>query len=153
MSEFGVIKTKKVRMTAMTFALMMKELDAGASTVAQLQEATGLAKATLYDYLRELRKAGLVYVAGFDRAANNCPMIPLYEWGPGKKDKKVKAISVAEKARNYRRNKRDREALGRLTLLGQRTGSDADQEAGGDPPLQFRPDHGRDQMVQREARG
>lgn len=151
MSEFGAIKTKKVRMTALTFALMMKELDAGASTVQHLHEATGLAKATLYDYLRELRKAKLVYVAGFERAANNCPMIPLYEWGPGKKDKRVKTISIAEKSRNYRRNKRDREAFGRLTLLGQRTGLDANSQEGGAAPLQLRSDHGRDQVVQREA--
>ena len=116
--KFGVIKSTKVRVTAMTFARLMGELYSGASSVSDLHESTGLARSTLYEYIRELRKAKLVYVAGFDRAANNCPMIPLYQWGPGEKDVKVKPISMAEKSRNYRRNKREREIHSRLTLLG-----------------------------------
>ena len=125
--KFGVIKSTKVRLTAHLLALLLKELTTGASNVSELQEATGLARSTIYDYIRELRKVKLVYVAGFDRAANNCPMIPLYQWGPGEKDVKVKPISMAEKSRNYRRNKRERETHSRLTLLGGGAGANSSQ--------------------------
>lgn len=136
--SFGAIKTTKVRITAMTFSKLMVELNLGASSMTDLQNSTGLARATLYDYIRELRKAKLVYVAGFDRAANNCPMIPLYAWGPGEHDKKIKPISPADKARNYRRNKREREVHLRLTLLGGRERANPAQEGGrGTAPMDY----------------
>ena len=111
--SFGDMKTTKVRVTAMIFAKLLTELLDGA-TAEELQESTGLAKSTIYDYLRELRKARLVYIDRFDLAANNCPMISVYKWGPGKRDAKVVPISEGERARRYRQSK----DLKRLRMLG-----------------------------------
>ena len=151
MADFGVMKTRKVRVTAMTFARLLKELAAGPCTATELHEATGLSKSTIYDYLRELRKAELVYISGFDRAANNCPSIVLYQWGPGEKDKKVRRITATERSRNYRRNKRDKETFERLTLLGQRAGENEDSQRVECPSLPprvvARLNHGGDAVV------
>jgi hypothetical protein len=138
----------KIRASAVTIGYLLAELHAGASSVKELSAASGLSLATVRDYLREFKKRKLVHIAGYDRNSQNSPSITLYQWNPGAKDAKMPKMTPAEKAKLYRKNKRERAIRQRLTSLGQGAGYDPAQEVDGPPPaLDLRPDHCQQQVL------
>lgn len=99
-------KIAKIKINAVTVGLLMRTLHEGPSSLNELMDVTGLANSTIRGYIKELRKHGLVYLAGYDRAGNNVQCIELYAWGPGMKDYKPKFMTGAERSRKYREQRR-----------------------------------------------
>ena len=100
-----------VRVGALNFALMTRELLAGA-TVAEIHQITGLHRVTICHYIQALRKAKAVHVHAWEQDTMGRWMVRSYMIGnkpdaprvPPKTDKQVKA--------DYKKRKASAVALG-----------------------------------------
>lgn len=95
---------RPVRLGPLSVAKVMKTLLDGPSTVAELQDASGLSVSTLYEYLRALRKEGVVHVAGWEKDATGRESVRVFKLGPGK-DVPRQRKSKAQIARECRQRK------------------------------------------------
>ena len=65
----------------MIYAKLLKYMLDGTLTCAELAEATGLNKLTVYDYTRALHKEGVIHICDWDGEGRNQSKI--YRLGPG----------------------------------------------------------------------
>lgn len=138
----------KARVTPIALSHLMAELYNGATSILELSEVSGLCKATVRNYVRELKKRNLVHIAGWGRNSQNCPCTPLYHWAPDKPDARVPKMTTAEKSRKFRKRVKEREVHNRLTLLGQGAGEHPSEEGCEPAPaVDDGPNHGREQVV------
>lgn len=96
---------KQVKIGAVTYALLLKEMLPGDLTCQELAEATGLHYVTVLQYTREMHNVGVVHIARFDpdaRGRHNCKV---FRFGPGKDAKRVR-MSDAERQQRARDRKR-----------------------------------------------
>lgn len=106
----------KHRMTAERFALMLNELLAGPSTVADLVEASGLAPGTVGEYLDQMnsvrdRRTRLVRVCQWDPDPAGRRTRAVWEWNPGgPPNVKRPCTPTAERTRQYRERVKQRAA-------------------------------------------
>ena len=68
-------------------------------TLLSIAEETGLHKATVGNYIRELHKVGMCHISGWekDRLGRDC--IPIFTWGFGVDKKRHKYSSAQRQAR------------------------------------------------------
>jgi DNA-binding transcriptional ArsR family regulator len=95
---------RPVRLGPLSVAKIMRALFDGPCTVPELQEASGLSVSTLYEYLRALRKEGVVHVCAWEKDATGRESLRVFKLGPGK-DAPRQRKSKAQIARECRERK------------------------------------------------
>ena len=90
-----------VKVNAMSYAILIKLLMEGTRTAAELAEETGLHKATVYDYTREMHKVKAVHIACWEKDSMGRECMPVFMIGD-KPDAKRTRLTQAERARHYR---------------------------------------------------
>lgn len=101
----------QIKVNAMSFALLVKEMLAGEYTCEELAEKTGLHYVTVLHYTREMHKAGSAYIAAW--RMNDRRQYVLKVYGVGNRadvDKPRKAMSPAQRQLKYRAKLRRRAA-------------------------------------------
>ena len=88
-----------VKVNAKSFALMIASISLRSRTLQSIADETGLHKATVGNYIRELHKVGLCHISGWekDRLGRDC--IPIFTWGFGADKKRHKYSSAQRQAR------------------------------------------------------
>lgn len=90
---------------------MIKRLQEGDATIAELKEHSGYSDSTLRRWLEVMRKERLVYVSFWEKSKNGVP-IPSYSWGDEPDVRKPPKYTEAERQRHYRqRRERRRQEL------------------------------------------
>jgi DNA-binding IclR family transcriptional regulator len=91
---------KVVKVSAITYAQLIKHLDHGDMTCEELAEATGLHKLTVYHYCKALHEAGAIHIARFEPDVNGRHTIKVYKLGEAKDAKRVRMTQVDRQARH-----------------------------------------------------
>lgn len=102
---------KRVRLSHLTTAKVIKALLEGSSTAHDLAEASGLHIITVYEFMRAMRKLRVAHICGWDQDSLGRDAIAVFAIGPGK-DVRRRAMSRAQISRRYR----DRLAIRGMTL-------------------------------------
>jgi DNA-binding transcriptional ArsR family regulator len=97
---------KPVRLGALSMAKVTRALLDGPCSVGELKLASGLSGNTLYEYLRALRKEGVVHICGWEKDATGRESLRVFKLGPGKDRPRAKK-SKAQVARECRKRKQD----------------------------------------------
>ena len=97
---------KPVRLGALSMSKVMRALLDGPCSVGELKIASGLSTNTLYEYLRALRKEGVVHICAWEKDATGRESLRVFKLGAGK-DKPRSKKSKAEVARDCRKRKQD----------------------------------------------
>lgn len=95
---------KPVRLGAMSMAKITRALLDGPCSVSELRMASGLSVNTLHEYMRALRKEGVVHISGWERDAMGRESLRVYKLGFGK-DVARRKKSKAQIARECRARK------------------------------------------------
>jgi len=99
----------KARMTSERLALMLNELVAGPSTVAELCEASGLAPSTVGEYLDQLNsvrdgRTRMARICRWDPDIAGRRTLAVWEWNPGGPKNVIRPCApTAERTRRYRK--------------------------------------------------
>ncbi len=95
-------RSRPIRITALSQAIILRELYEGPISIAGLAQVSGCGETTIGTYIRALRKLKLVRIAGWDVAPNGAAVIPCFEWAPDKKDIPKPVKSPAQRSRESR---------------------------------------------------
>lgn len=96
------MKTLRKHGTARAMATMVSSMLLSSWGYAELAAFTGMKPNTVSAWIRELKRAGLVYIARWENDQRGYPTIACYAWGPGKHDCKKPTLTAAERARLFR---------------------------------------------------
>lgn len=77
-------KKRQTRLSRYSFAAILKEMQAGPSTVSDLQRASGMTSRYLMAMLREMRKQGVAHVSGWEKDAIGRVGVAAWSLGAGK---------------------------------------------------------------------
>jgi hypothetical protein len=94
---------KQIKVNAMSFAILVREMLAAELTCEELAEQTGLHYVTVLHYTREMHKAGSAYIAAW--RMNHLKQYVLKVYGVGSRadvDKPRKAMTPAQRTQKYR---------------------------------------------------
>lgn len=94
-----------MKVNCATFCQLIKLLQEGTRTCAELAEDTGLHKLTVYLYCREFYRAKLIHIAGWEQDMCGRMTMRVYMWGEGKDVKKI-TISRNERAARYKKRQK-----------------------------------------------
>lgn len=94
-----------MKVNCMILCKLIKLLQEGTRSCAELAEETGLHKLTVYQHTKEMHKQGLIHIAAWDNNDYGRPSIRIYMWGEGR-DAKRKTVSREEISRRYKERKR-----------------------------------------------
>lgn len=97
------------RLTALIQAKILRLLVEDPCTVAELVQETEVHIQTIRSYLRALHEFKLVRRAGWVMDKGGRRTIPLWAWGPDKRDTAKPIYSSRERTQRYRANRRSRE--------------------------------------------
>jgi hypothetical protein len=89
----------------LTQAVFLRALVDGPCTRAELSTLTGLGSTSVADYIRQLRKQKLIYVAEKTYDARGNRTLEVFAWGPDKPDKQIKPKSPRVRTAEYRLRK------------------------------------------------
>jgi len=93
----------QVKVNAMSFAILVKEMLAGEYTCEQLSERTGLHYVTVLRYTREMHRAGSAYICAWRMDKRRQYVLKVYGVGNREDvDKPRKAKTPAERQLKYR---------------------------------------------------
>lgn len=84
-----------------TYALVLKELLAGPCTVAELEAVSGLHHVTMLDFMRVLRRHGVVHIVAWEPDALGRDVFAVFALGKGT-DAKRRKMTPAERSEAYR---------------------------------------------------
>jgi hypothetical protein len=107
---------RAVKITALSQAVILRELYEGPISIAGLIAASGCGETTIVSYLKALRKLKLVRIGGWDVALNGAAVIPCFEWAPDKKDAPKPVKTAAERSRKSRALKKLKELHNALSV-------------------------------------
>lgn len=102
-----------VKVNAMSYAILVKLLVEGTRTCEELAQDTGLHKLTVYQYTRELYKAGVLHICAWEADMRGRDIVKVYRLGE-EKDAPRNKDSGAERARRYRAKKEGLVMIGRM---------------------------------------
>jgi predicted ArsR family transcriptional regulator len=94
-----------MKINAYSQAQMIKMLLDGPATCQDLAEATGLHYVTVYQYTRELRRAGAAYISAWEKDSRGRDVIKVYKLGSGKDAKRERMTGAERQARTRERKK------------------------------------------------
>ena len=97
----------QVKVNAMSFALLVKEMLAGEYTCAELAERTGLHYVTVLRYAREMHKAGSAHICAWRMNDKKQYTLKVYKIGEANDAQKLRRNRTgAERTAKYRRKQR-----------------------------------------------
>lgn len=96
---------KQVKVNAICYAHLVKNLMHGDMTCTELAEETGLHYTTVLQYARELHAVGAVHIARYDPDPKGRHIVKVYKLGEGKDAKRVRMTDY-ERQKKYRARKR-----------------------------------------------
>ena len=88
-----------VKINALSFAHLIKLLEEGTRSCAELAQDTGLHKLTVYHYTRELHKVKAIHVCMWDRDERGRSSVKIYQLGEKKDAPRVRETSAVRQAR------------------------------------------------------
>jgi hypothetical protein len=92
-----------IKVNAMSFALLVKEMLAGVYTCAELAERTGLHYVTVLNYTRAMHKAGSAHIVGWRRNKLHRYVLKIYGIGNMPDARKpYEAKTTAQRTQKYR---------------------------------------------------
>jgi hypothetical protein len=101
---------RQIKVNAMSFALLVKEMLAGEFTCEELAEKTGLHYVTVLNYTREMHKAGSAYIAAWRMNHRKQYVLKVYGIGDREDVRKPRtAMTPAQRTQKYRAKLRRRE--------------------------------------------
>ena len=98
--------SKPVRLGALSMAKITRALLDGPCSILELRMVSGLNISTLHEYMRALRKEGVVHICGWERDATGRESLRVFKLGSGKDAPRAKK-SKAQIARECRKRKQD----------------------------------------------
>lgn len=113
---------KQVKVGAITYAHLIKNMMHGDMNCRELADETGLHYVTVLQYTRELHAVGAAHISRFDADAQGRHNIKVYKLGQGKDAKRVRMTAVQRRARYLERRK---SLANPLFRLGEAHGQDA----------------------------
>ena len=87
------------KINAITQAQLIKHLLEGVYTCDELAEHTGLHVVTVYQYTRELHRAGAAHISSWEKDTRGRDVIKIYKIGPGKDAKREKMTAAERQAK------------------------------------------------------
>ena len=102
---------KVIKVGAISYAHLIKELATGDMTCAELAEATGLHKLTVYQYCRELHAVGAVHIARYEADMRGRHNIKVYKLGEKRDAQRVRIPAKARQAQSRARKESAKLAL------------------------------------------
>ncbi len=90
---------KPVRLGALSMAKVISALLEGPCSVPELMGLSGLSANTVHEYMRALRKEGVVHIGAWEKDATGRESLRIFKFGPGKdvaRRKKSKALIAKE---------------------------------------------------------
>jgi len=98
-----------VKVNAMSFAILVREMLAGEFTCEELAEKTGLHYVTVLNYTREMHKAGSAYIAAWRMNHRKQYVLKVYGIGDREDVRKPRtAMTPAQRTQKYRAKLRRR---------------------------------------------
>ena len=98
-------RRKIIKINAIAFSHLIKNLEHGDMTCEDLAEATGLNVLTVYQYTRELHNVGAVHIARYEPDNAGRHSFKVYKLGEGV-DAKRSRMTDSEKGIRYRQKKK-----------------------------------------------
>ena len=98
--------SKPVRLGALSMAKITRALLDGPCSVHELQAVSGLNISTLHEYMRALRKEGVVHICGWEKDATGRDSLRIFKLGDDKDAPRAKK-SKAQIAKECRKRKQD----------------------------------------------
>lgn len=89
------------RMSPWAYAHLVKAMEPGELTCAELAEVTGLCKLTVYHYAKALHQAGMVHITEWRQDSRGRDSIIVYKLGRGK-DATRKRITSSQSSKAWR---------------------------------------------------
>ena len=103
----------QVKVNALSFALLVKEMLVGVYTCEELAERTGLHYVTVLRYTREMHKAGSAHIVGWRRNKLHHYVLKIYGIGDMPDARKpYEAKTPAQRAERYRAKVKQRKENG-----------------------------------------
>ena len=96
---------KPVRLGALSMAKVISALLEGPCSVPELVGLSGLSANTVHEYMRALRKEGVVHIGAWEKDATGRESLRIFKFGPGKdvpRGKKTKA-QIAKECRQRKK--------------------------------------------------
>lgn len=97
--KFQGAKRKCIKVNAMSFAIMVRNMIDGVYTCQDLADITGLHLTTVYQYTRELHNAGAAYITHFEPDARGRHNVKVFKMGIGTDAKRPRMTQVERQAR------------------------------------------------------
>lgn len=95
-----------IKVNALSYAKLLRELHEGPYSFAELAENTGLHYHTIRDYVNALHRERLVHIFAWDKDSYGRDCKPLWIYGQGR-DKKRERMTQAERQQRHRSKKRN----------------------------------------------
>ena len=92
----------EVSLKIQNYVSLLAHLTEGAVSAQDLAALTGLHLETTREFLKEMHKRGLVYIAQWDTRLNRRIKLPMYKLGEGIDKPRPKPIPSAEVAKRYK---------------------------------------------------
>lgn len=102
-----------LKMSALTYALMVKHMLDGDHNCQELADITGLHYVTVLHYTRELHRAGAAHIHMWEKDAYGRDSIRIYKIGAGRDAKRAK-MTPAERQARHRVKSKQLELMRRL---------------------------------------
>jgi hypothetical protein len=99
------------KVNAMSYAKLLKFMEHGDHTCAELAEMTGLHKLTIYSYCKAMHKEGVAHITRYEPDVWGRHTTIVYKLGAGKDAKRVRMNDVARQARYRAKIEAQRVAL------------------------------------------
>lgn len=106
----------QLKVNAMSYAKLVKELHDGPYSFAELAENIGLHYHTVRDYVNAMHREGLVHIVSWDKDSYGRDCKPLWTFGPGK-DKRRARMTQAERQQRHRAKKRSLDIMHKLASM------------------------------------
>jgi hypothetical protein len=105
------MKRKQIKVSALTYAQLIKYMLEGIHNCQELAELTGLHYVTVLQYTRELHAAKAAHISSWDKDVRGRDIIKVYQIGPGKDAKRDKLTAAQRQARTREKKRVQREAM------------------------------------------
>lgn len=108
-----MIRSKQVKINAKLTIQLVKLLVYNEMTAHDIAEETGLHVNTVSRYVREMHKAKLAHIVGWEKDCLGRDATAVWKFGYGR-DKPRSAVSAAERQRAYHKRLRQKEMIQRM---------------------------------------
>lgn len=106
---------KQSKINHITLLKLVKALEDGTMSCAELAEETGLHYVTVLDFCRTAHRYRMVHIAMWEKDSRGRPMVKIYKWGNGRNAKR-ESKPGAERSAAYRAKKKQQQFVNLISL-------------------------------------